>query len=198
MYTLDGQECGENDFFQHEWSNHIPLTDDFALQIVAAKFWQASYCPLKVGLSDMASESDTEKAHKGSFPYKLIFVPQVESKCDCQHYSQCLSNLASIKPGTSLFEVYALAHPGANRQAIGNVTLTSQLMTSSFGDEQLFFQHQHMEDDFAIHPEWLQSLVGSLKEECGMSQASTSVPTIEQGCSSPFKTKMLSSDATIV
>jgi hypothetical protein len=200
MYTLDGQTCEERDFFQHEWSNHVPLTDNFGLKIVAAKFWQASYCPLMVGLSDLATTSDGPAA-RGSFPFQLIFKPLVVSDCDCQDYTTCLSNLASIAPGTALFEVFALASLGATRQAIGTITLTSQLSTSSFGDEQLFFQHQHMEDDFSIHPEWLERLQDDMKAQCGMSCASTGKPTIEQGCSSPFNGTalplMLSSDESV-
>jgi len=201
MYTLDGQTCNETNFFEHEWSNHIPLTDNFGLQIVAAKFWQASYCPLMVGLSDMASTSPDELAAPGTFPFQLIFKPLAVSQCDCLDYSACLGNLASIVAGTPLFEVSALASPGAARQAIGTITLTSQLSTSNFGDEHLFFRHQHMEDDFAIEPKWLSSLQGDLKAQCGMTGASTKPPAIEQGCSSPFNSttvpQMLQSDALV-
>jgi len=201
MNTLDGQTCDEQDWFQHEWRNHVPLTDNFGLKIVAAKFWQASYCPLKVGLSDLATTSDQQPAARGSFPFQLIFKPTVASQCDCNDYAACLTNLGGIVAGTKLFEVFALASPGASQQAIGAITLTSQLSTSRFGDDDLFFQHQHMEDDFTIHPEWLESLQGDLKAQCGMSCASTGKPTIEQGCSSPFNgtslSHMLSSDLSV-
>merc|ERR1711934_1069473 len=68
MYTLDGQGCEETNFFEHEWSNHIPMTDNFGLEIVAAKFWQASYCPLKVGISDLAAPEYQQAAQAGTFP----------------------------------------------------------------------------------------------------------------------------------
>ena len=29
------------------------------------------------------------------------------------------------------------------------------MVTSNWGDEKLFFRHQRMEEDLAIHPEWM-------------------------------------------
>lgn len=198
MYTLDGQSCGESNFFEHEWSNHIPWTDNFGLQIIAAKFWQASNCPLMVGLSDLATETADAPAAPGSFPFQLFFSPKYRSDCDCMDYDACLGNLSAIPIGSQLFEVAAIASPGAERQVVGNITLTSKLMPSSFGDTELFFEHQRMEDDFAIHPEWLEAISGDLKGQCGMTSASVSKPTIKQGCSSPFNTtSMLKSDLAV-
>lgn len=196
MYTLDGQSCNESNFFEHEWSNHINNTDNFGLKIIAAKFWQASSCPLMVGLSDFATSSADTPAPPGSFPFQLIFSPTYDSECDCMDYDACLGQLKAIPTGTQLFQVFAISNPGDARQAIGNITLTSELVTSTVGDEELFFRHQHMEDDFTIHPEWLQALSGDMKAKCGMTCASTTKPTIENGCSSPFKT-MLDSDFAV-
>merc|ERR1712066_707933 len=55
MYSLDGQPCSDSNFFAHDWHNHIGTTNNFGLKLIADKFWQASYCPLKVGISDLAS-----------------------------------------------------------------------------------------------------------------------------------------------
>jgi hypothetical protein len=184
MYSLDGQPCSDGDFFQHDWSNHIPMTDNFGLKIIAAKFWQASYCPLMVGLSDVASEADGVAPAPGTFPFQLIFKAAVSSQCDCHDYDGCLSNLVSLGSGTKLFDVEARASPGASTQHIGTISLTSQLKQSQWGDEQFFIQHQNMEDDFAIHPEWISAL--DLKNECGMDCASDTRPGIEVGCTSPF------------
>lgn len=193
MYSLDGQPCSDTDFFQHDWSNHIPMTDNFGLKIIAAKFWQASYCPLMVGLSDMASDADGVAPQPGTFPFELKFKPSVSSPCSCSDYDQCLSNLASIPSGTKLFDVEARPTPHASLQHIGTVTLTSQLAQSKWGDEQFFIQHQNMEDDFALHPEWVTAL--DLKNECGMDCASDSRPSVDVGCSSPFG--MLDTDVAV-
>jgi len=194
MYSLDGQPCSDTDFFQHDWSNHIPMTDNFGLKIIAAKFWQVSNCPLQVGLSDVASDADGVAPARGSFPYELKFKAAVSSECDCQDYDQCLSNLASISAGTKLFDVEARPSPHAALQHIGTISLTSQVQQSKWGDEQFFIQHQNMEDDFAIHPEWVTAL--DLKNECGMEGVSDTRPTVDVGCSSPFG--MLQTDSVTV
>jgi len=194
MYSLDGQPCSDTDFFQHDWSNHIPLTDNFGLEIIAAKFWQASNCPLMVGLSDMASDADDVAPARGSFPFQLNFKAAVSSECNCKDYDTCLANLATISAGTKLFDVEALASPHATPQHIGTITLTSQLVQSQWGDEQFFIQHQTMEEDFAIHPEWLTAL--DLPNDCGMDGASTTRPSVDVGCSSPFG--MLETDSMTV
>jgi hypothetical protein len=196
MYTLDGQPCEEANFFQHEWSNHIPMTDNFGLKIIAAKFWQASYCPLKVGISDLASPAYQQAAQAGTFPFQLIFAPKINSDCNCQDYSGCLQNLQHIPEGTDIFEVFALESPGADRQSIGTITLTSALKTGKFGDEELYFRHQRMEEDFAINPHWLDSI--DKANECGMSVASAEFPTLENGCNSPFKPSTMLEDDLIV
>jgi len=196
MFSLDGQPCSDTDFFQHEWSNHIPMTDDFGLKIIAAKFWQVSNCPIQIGLSDMASDADGVAPARGSFPFQLNFKPAVSSECDCQDYDQCLSNLASMSAGTKLFDVEALASPHAAPLTIGTITLTSHLERSQWGDEQFFIQHQNMEDDFAIHPEWVTAL--DLPTECGMTGASGTRPAASNGCTSPFGQGMLEADSVTV
>eukprot|EP00811_Abedinium_folium_P003823 NODE_13516_length_1161_cov_3.708897.p1 GENE.NODE_13516_length_1161_cov_3.708897~~NODE_13516_length_1161_cov_3.708897.p1 ORF type:complete len:193 (-),score=36.52 NODE_13516_length_1161_cov_3.708897:4-582(-) len=181
MQSTDGQPCEESNFFQHEWSTHVPRPERADGALLSLKFAQASRCFRMVGVSDFATTSDNLPAEPGSFPFELIFKPLVTSMCNCHDYVSCMKNLATIEAGTPLFEVFALAAPGAPRQSIGSITLTSKLTTSSFGDNQLFFQHQHMEDDFAIHPEWVESLDGDLKPICGATKSA-----IEQGCSSVF------------
>lgn len=198
MWTLDGQPCEERNFFQHDWSNHVDLTDNFGLKLISQKFWQASRCPIKVGLSDMASDADDVPAARGSFPFQLVFKPVISSDCDCTNYDSCLMNLANIPVGTKMFDVEALAYPDAAAQRIGEITLTSALQRSRWGDEVLFFQHQRMEDDFAIHSEWLDVL--DLPTDCGMSCGATR-PTVEQGCTNPFdgsnNTAMLETDVQV-
>jgi hypothetical protein len=187
MYSLDGQPCSDTDFFAHPWSNHISATENFGLKLIAAKFWQASFCPLQVGLSDLSSD---EKGNMGVFPYMLTFVPLVKSECSCKDYDQCLTNLISnLEVGKPIFDVQAIAEPGAEPQKIGRIYTTSEFARSKFGDEQLFFKHQHMEDDFNLKPKWLDSI--DRKKECGMGCTGLQPPPIEKGCSSPFNNTMV-------
>jgi hypothetical protein len=182
MFSLDGQPCSDTDFFTHDWSNHIANTDNFGLKLIAAKFWQASYCPLMVGLSDLASEQD---GSQGSFPFQLSFHALVNVDCPCHDYGTCLANLGKLTVGTKIFEVRAHSRPDdSSPTLIGHVELTDLLVTSKFGDEDLFFSHQHMEDDYTLKPEWLEGI--DRKKQCGMGCTGTRAPPISEGCSSPF------------
>lgn len=195
MYKLQGQPCSEEDWFGHDWHNHVPSATGIALALLTKKFWQASSCPLQVGLSDLASTSDGP----GKFPFMLTFHPLISVHCPCTDYDLCLSNLQKIPSGTKLFQVLATASPGADAQAIGYITTTSALTTSKFGDEQLLFAHQLMEADFQLEPTWLDQI--DKKADCGMDCASTEAPTVMVGCTSPFGDKsaeMLFSDFTTV
>jgi len=33
--------------------------------------------------------------------------------------------------------------------------MTTAFTSTQYGDKDLFFQHSYMEDDFAVHPEWV-------------------------------------------
>lgn len=181
MFSLDGQPCTDTGFFQNTWSNHIAATGNFGLKIIAPKFWQASYCPQMVGLSDLS----TDAAGKvGSFPFQLLFKGLVESDCPCDDYAACMAKLSDIQVGSKLFEVSARDSPAGEAKVIGHIILTDGLMTSKFGDEQLFFKHQHMEADFAVQPGWLDAI--DKKAQCGMTCPGLAPPPTSKGCSSPF------------
>jgi len=182
-------------FFTHDWHNHIGATNNFGLKLIAQKFWQASYCPIQVGISDLASGIGS----RGKFPYKLSFHALVSVDCPCMDYAQCLANLMKLGPGTKLFEVSAIPSPGGQADVIGHIYLTTQLTTSKFGDEALFFKHQLMEEDFALEPAWLAAI--DKKKECAMDCTSTFAPKINKGCISPFTETehgMLSSDVDLL
>jgi len=48
----------------------------------------------------------------------------------------------------------APAELGGKEHYIGDLTTTSIMTTSHWGDANLFFRHQDMADDLKIHPEW--------------------------------------------
>jgi len=194
MYSLDGQTCEDADFFKHDWSNHISATSNFALKLLAAKFWQASYCPLMVGLSDISSPAEGQV---GVFPFRLRFHALLSRSCNCTDYEGCMKNLESLAAGQKLFEVYAEADPGAAEVLIGHISITDPLTTSKFGDEELFFKHQRMETDFQLQPKWLAAI--DRKAQCGMGCTGTEAPPISKGCSSPFNgsESMLSDDFVV-
>jgi len=187
MFKLDGQQCSLNNFFANIWSNHVQPEKSFGLTVVARKFFQASFCPQMVGLRDLATYDDQGRpAGAPKFPFRLEFQPLVKAECPCEDYAQCMSNIAKFPVGTALFNVFAESAPGMPAELIGQFVLTSPMKPSKFGDERLFFQHQYMEDDFKVHPEWLAQI--NKKQDCGFDEVTTVRPPISQGCHSPFVT----------
>ena len=58
-----------------------------------------------------------------------------------------------------MFNVYTRDQPdsfpgGSTVSQIARVILKSELVTSKFGDERLFFQHEEQEEDDERRPEW--------------------------------------------
>ena len=55
--------------------------------------------------------------------------------------------MGAVKAGDTLFKVMAKARPDADWVHIANVSLISDLTTSEFGDNRLFFQKYKANDD---------------------------------------------------
>lgn len=150
---------GSFNFFNSSFSNHVsPPSALVALH----KFQQASDCIDMVGLSDACSHTQAGDAvPKPVFPFEILFEPTGavrfadEKKTD----AQLLGELAGIPVGTALFNVLAYASPAEKKAGkktrIGSMSTTSRCVQSLFGDNELFFRHQRMEEDFAAAPEWI-------------------------------------------
>jgi hypothetical protein len=56
-----------------------------------------------------------------------------------------------------LYSVFAYDSPASSVPAhVADMRIAEPFVRSIFADTQLFFQHTRMDDDYAIHPEWLQ------------------------------------------
>ena len=65
----------------------------------------------------------------------------------------------AIEQGTVLFKVFAYDCPthklsGSRGDLIGYIVLTSEITTSLWGDQTLFFKHQRIDDDLKVYPWW--------------------------------------------
>ena len=158
------------DFFARNFSASIPLFSDPLDQItVQRKF--AEWKP-EVGATGKAEFSKYTKdgvavsAYK--FPFNLSFRPPAAMKGLVVHtqanpwFTQMKSRAFPI--GKVLFEVFAITEPqvttipnpfpNAKAVKIGEIRLNSAIITSSFGDKRLFFQHERMNLDWESEPAW--------------------------------------------
>ena len=109
----------------------------------------------------MASKTQDGKSETPVFPWSLRFEPNSAFKFPstvAAGYVDFMKDLATIKSGTVLYTVYAMNKPkelGGTELKIAQIRTTSQMTTSNWSDEHLFFRHQRMDDDLKLKPEWL-------------------------------------------
>ena len=155
MNSLDGQESWN--FFKHDFSNHIGPGSITNLPI---KLIFASYAMhiQQVGLSDWSTHGqDRAPANNASFPYRLRFQPTGNITFSDKYTKPHTEDLVTIQNGTTLYQIFALDKPaemGGTEMQIGDLVTVSKMVTSRWGDKQLFFRHQDMLEDLNIRPEW--------------------------------------------
>ena len=82
------------------------------------------------------------------FPFSMRFEVNPDLKYEDTLYEETFQEqLAKIEYPTRLFTVYAKSAPEnqgetVDEELIGYVNLKSQLVTSKFADEKMFFRHQ--------------------------------------------------------
>ena len=157
MFSVDGQPSFN--FFENDWNTIIP-TAGVALLPVALKFYTATAWIQVCGLSDMASHTqDGTAADTPVFPFRLRFEPSGQVEFPSDTYEDYRVQLSTIQAGTTLFKVHAMDAPeelGGQEIYIGDIVTDSEMTTSNFGDEHLFFRHQKADDDIKLKPEWEQ------------------------------------------
>lgn len=177
LHSLDGIKG--YDMFNTNQSNHIaPPPSASAAAILATKFKQASNCVTMVGLSDAVTwDADGKKAANPVFPYKLVFAATGNGKMPNtpQTVEESLSNMIRGAPiGTNLYNVYAQEGPRTDYEMLGKLTLASDFVASTFGDEKLFFRHQRIEEDWQIRQDWIKDI--DPRSECGTSSVNLVPP----------------------
>jgi len=156
MFSVDGQDT--LNFFQHDWSNHIPEPEGKSLIPLALRFKTATEYIQTVGLSDMAAYTQDGAAESPVFPFSLRFEPTGEWVFPETTYDTPFEQyLQTIPEEALLFNVYAMDQPvelGGTESLIAQLKTKSTMVTSYWGDEHMFFRHQRMDDDLKLRPEW--------------------------------------------
>lgn len=136
------------DFFAQPMKNRVePFSEDqtFERLTILKKLIEGSSRPFAVGNAPIAlwnhdgSEISTSNADT---PYELEFTSQIHFPEEKQEGVMFYDQLKTIEEGTNLLEVWAWTAPeslGGDKIKIADVKLTSPLVTSTFGDERLYF-----------------------------------------------------------
>jgi opacity protein-like surface antigen len=176
MLGVDGQDSFN--VFKYDWSNHIPNPPNpsLALRAVAKKFSEVTPYIGRIGLKTWAQYNEKGQQVEDSklkFPFKLIFRATAENanRFPDTFTDELPNHLKTIPSGTVLYDVLAVEEPGVAPVKIATLKTKSNFVTSKFGDKDLFFQHNWIEDDMKLHPNWQKayesdpSVLGKLMSE---------------------------------
>ena len=59
-----------------------------------------------------------------------------------------------IPKGTAIYSLKAHSEPADTQGTVLGKIVVDECTTSKFGDERLFFQHQRIEEDIILRPDW--------------------------------------------
>ncbi len=163
LYTLSGQDDNYN-FFANELSNYVSpeLNDSLGSTIL---FSAVSTKPTLVMADAMAKVTQSgDSVSNPKVPTQVYFVPNPQLTQDFPTEAHDFrDSLMTLPEGTKVYDVYATDQsirtsifPSLNRRyanerrnsavKVGEVTLSSPMIASQFGDSGVFFKHQRYED----------------------------------------------------
>ena len=94
------------------------------------------------------------------FPFSLRLVPNHDldqPATVAEGYTDFREQLKAIPQGSWLYDVYAMDQPvelGGTESYIARIWTKSELTTSYWGDDHMYFRHERMDDDLKLRPEW--------------------------------------------
>lgn len=106
------------------------------------------------------------RSQKNVYDLRYEAVPETVSHFTDEYTGPLLDKLTAIPSGSHIFNVYARESPTATEEKIAEIYTDSEMVTSLFGDEQLFFRHWTANFDFESNPEW-EAFVPKYEEQPG-------------------------------
>lgn len=142
-------------FFARPLSNHISVPKSARNRLGAAKFAQVSREPNKVGLSDICQYTqDGDLVASVQFPFKVVLTSSLRMSRLPRTLLQWNMELVSAIPSGSVLYVVTAFTSRNESVVLGQIVTDAECVTSAFGDSSLFFQHQRIEDDWMVRPDF--------------------------------------------
>ncbi|MBO9667279.1 MAG: hypothetical protein J7501_10760 [Bdellovibrio sp.] len=158
LVSLDGQGQDFN-FFKYPMSNIVPIGTSFGQKIVHKIFLNASPYPEELAIKEF-SEMD-QKGHRVANPLsprQVFFVPAKNLYFSSQEHD-VRNDFAKVPTNTVIYQVRAVSDKFKNfdyskyqpetvqamltdSEHIADIVTTSEFLSSSFGDDGIFFRHQ--------------------------------------------------------
>lgn len=146
MNSLTGQMS--YNFFAKEFSNVLPDLTSPVVKPLKDLFGTVTRNPTKLSLKPLG-DIDQYGVHfagpEAKYPDKIVFVPDENLVFNVWPH-EFRDDLSTIPEGQLLYRVYA-EDSSLQRTFLGSIVTTSRFIASKFGDENLFFNHQRIDDD---------------------------------------------------
>lgn len=142
MNGFAGQGDSTNVFLK-PMSNALPPPESSLMKGVVALLEKgAKGDPLTRSVAQLADMgTDGAGVEKPVAPYQLFFEPTHEDGIPADSANDFREDLAGVKPGAAIYEVTAIAAPGAPKVRIGRLVTRSPFVASEYGDTTLRFRH---------------------------------------------------------
>lgn len=158
LVSLNGQEKDHN-FFKFPMSNIVPVGEGIGQALVHKIFKGMTKYPEELMVSHMAEVgANGEKVQNVVSPRQLFFVPVLTQKFSSDAH-EVREDFATIPEGTKIYEIRALPEKYAGfdydkytaemaaefvkeSEHVADIITTSDFVSSSFGDDGIFFRHQ--------------------------------------------------------
>jgi len=180
-------------FFENSVSTIVTDTDNISvLDTVHQHFKRASDFQGGLGNSEFASyEQDGTKVLEPVFPFRLRFEPTGDINMPADTYDESVFEfIGKIEPDQVLYRVMALAEPNSRLEKhIANIRITTQMHTSLWGDEHMYFRHTRMDDDIRLgKPEWAEHVFAILTDvdRFGTGEPTLKPQTVQHASSCPL------------
>ena len=157
------KNSGSWNFFKEPFKTRIegfdPVDDRLWIETLQRKLFNGAHKPFVMSVSQVYANNldGTAVADEdiGMIPYQLEFESQYQFP-DIKTETPWHEQLTSITDSSDkpLLDVYALTAPlqmGGERVKIGEIQLLSEITTSKFGDERLYFQHMRPSIDLELY-----------------------------------------------
>ena len=104
----------------------------------------------------MSAHQDGNEEQSLVFPFKLTLLPTTDVQFMTKQSSleEFSKQWNTIPKGSKMYSFVAHSSPeDTSGKELGKIVVDG-CTTSKFGDERLFFQHQRVEEDIKLRPNW--------------------------------------------
>lgn len=158
LVSLDGQGQDYN-FFKYPMSNIVPIGTSFGQKLVHRIFLGASPYPEELAVRELAEQDQKGlNVAQVTSPRQLFFVPLAELSFSSDAHD-VRKDFAKIPVNTVIYQIRAVSEKYKdfkyadyapenvkvlleNSELVADIVTTSEFVSSSFGDDGIFFRHQ--------------------------------------------------------